>query len=118
MSDPLKEKSYAFALRIVKLSEHLQHEKKEFVLSRKILDSGVNISLLIEEARQGENRADFLQKYSVATKESFKTNLLLRLLRDSEYMTGSHADSFIQDREELQKMLVSAVKKTRSSTTD
>lgn len=46
----LQEKSYKFALRIAKLSEYLTKEKKEFVLSRKILDSGTNIGLLVEES--------------------------------------------------------------------
>ena len=80
--DILQEKSYKFALRIVALSEYLGNEKKEFVLSRKVLDSGTNIGLLVEEGKQGENRTDFIQKYSVANKEAFKTNFLLRLLRD------------------------------------
>ena len=70
----LQEKSYKFALRIVKLSQYLNDEKHEFVLSKKILDSGTAIGVLIEEARQGENKADFLQKYSIANKEAFKTN--------------------------------------------
>lgn len=72
MADILQEKSYNFAPRIVKLSEYLNNEKKEFVLSKKILDSGTNIDLLIEEGKQGENRADFIQKYSVANKEALK----------------------------------------------
>lgn len=39
----LEDKSYAFALKIVKLSQHLQSEKKEFVLSKQILRSGTAI---------------------------------------------------------------------------
>ncbi len=115
MADPLRDKSYAFALRIVKLSEYLHHEKKEFILSRKILDSGVNISLFIEEGRQGESRIDFQQKYSIANKEAFKTNLLLRLLRDGEFVSDAQAQSLIDDCEELQKMLISAIKTVRQS---
>ena len=61
MSDILKEKSYSFALRVVKLSQFLNAEKREFVLSKKILDSGTNIGILIEEGKQGEDRSDFLQ---------------------------------------------------------
>ena len=49
--DILQEKAYAFALRIVRLSEYLNNEKKEFILSKKILDSGTNIGLLIEEGK-------------------------------------------------------------------
>jgi four helix bundle protein len=113
MADILQEKSYRFALRIVKLSEYLNSEKREFVLSRKILDSGSNIGILIEEGKQGENRADFVQKYSVANKEAFKTNFLLRLLRDSEYINQSLAKSLLEDCEELQKLLISSLKTSR-----
>jgi len=95
--DILQEKAYKFALRIVKLSEYLHDEKKEFVLSRKILDSGTNIGLLIEEGKQGENKPDFIQKYSVANKEAFKTHFLLRLVRDSDYVGQPQAESFLHD---------------------
>jgi four helix bundle protein len=110
MSDLIREKSYDFALRIVKLSEYLNNEKREYVLSKKVLDSGTNIGLLIEEGRQGENRADFIQKWSVANKEAFKTNFLLRLLRDSEFIKANHAESLLTDYEELQKLLITALK--------
>lgn len=111
----LLEKSYKFALRIVKLSQYLNDEKREFVLSKKILDSGTAIGVLIEEAQQGENRADFLQKYSVANKEAFKTNFWLRLLRDGEFLSEKQAQSLLDDCEELQKILISAIKTTKSA---
>lgn len=110
----LLEKSYAFALRIVKLSQYLNHEKREFVLSRKVLDSGTAVGVYVEEARQGYDRADFGLKLSVANKEAFKTYFWLRLLRDSEYITPNHAKSLLDDCAELQKMLISSLKSIRS----
>jgi len=74
MTDILQEKSYKFALRIVRLSQFLSHEKHEFVLSKKVLDTGTNIGLFIEEGKQGVDRDDFRLRYSVANKEAFKTN--------------------------------------------
>lgn len=114
MVDLLLDKSYNFALRIVRLSEYLDNEKKEYVLSRKILDSGTNIGLFIEEGKQGENRADFIQKYSLANKEAFRSHFLLRLLRDSEFISKSHAESIIADCDELKKLLVSSLKTARA----
>jgi four helix bundle protein len=114
MSDILQEKSFAFALRIVKLSEYLNKEKHEFVLSRKILDSGTNIGLFVEEGKQGEDRTDFINKYSLANKEAFKTHFLLRLLSSSAYVSESHADSMIEDCVELKKLLVSSLKTSRA----
>mgnify|MGYP002081934801 CR=1 FL=1 len=110
MGDLIRDKSYSFALRMVRLSEYLNKEKREYVLSRKILDSGTNIGLFVEEGRQGEHRADFIQKYSVANKEAFKTNFLLRLLRDSEQVTLDQSESLITDCEELQKLLITSLK--------
>jgi len=109
----LQDKSYAFALRIVKLCEFLSDEKHEFVLSRRVLESGTAIGVLIEEARQGEDRSDFRQKLSVANKEAFKTNFWLRLLRDSQFISEKQASSLLKDCEELQKMLISSLKTTK-----
>lgn len=115
MADILQEKSFAFALRIVKLSEYLNNEKHEFVLSKKILDSGTNIGLLIEEGKQGENRSDFIQKYSVANKEAFKSHFLLRLLRESGFLTPVQADSLLSDCGELQGLLITSLRTAKKS---
>jgi four helix bundle protein len=108
-------KSYAFALRIGSLSRYLADERKEFVLSRKVLDSGTSVGVLIEEARQGDNRGDFAQKLSVANKEAFKTNFWLRLLRDGGFLSENQAESLLTDCEELQKMLIASLKNTRKA---
>jgi len=113
MGELIRDKSYNFALRIVKLSEYLNNEKREFVLSKKVLDSGVNIGLFVEEGRQGDDKGEFILKYSIANKEAFKTNFLLRLLRDSKSITESQAESLLTDCEELQKLLISSLKTSR-----
>jgi len=115
MSDPLREKAFSFSLRVVKLSDHLQKEFREFTLSRKVLDAGVNIGLFIEEARQGEDRSEFQQKYSIANKEAFKANYLLRLVHGGGFVNDEHSRSLLNDCEELQRMLISAIKTTRRS---
>ena len=97
------------------MSEYLNNEKREFVLSKKILDSGTNIGLFVEEGRQGEDRGDFVQKYSVANKEAFRTHFLLRLLRDSGSITAGQAESLIADCDELKKLLISSIKSARNS---
>jgi four helix bundle protein len=110
----LQEKSYKFALRIVKLSEYLNKEKKEFVISRKILDSGTAIGVFVEEARQSPDKSDFASRFSLANKEAFKTNFWLRILRESEFIGEKEASSMLIDCEELQKMLIASLKTARS----
>ena len=110
----LKEKSYRFALRNIKLYQHLSVEKKEYVLSKQILRSGTSIGANIEEAYQGESRSDFIHKLAIANKESFETHYWLRLLRDSHIIDSRAADSLIKDCDEIQRMLVAAIKTAKS----
>jgi four helix bundle protein len=69
----LKEKSYAFAVRIVKLVQHLQENRKEFVLSKQLLKSGTAIGALVREAEFGQSKPDFIHKMTIALKEGNET---------------------------------------------
>ena len=106
----LKEKSYRFALRIVKLYKFIAAEKREYVLSKQILRSGTSIGANIEEAGQGQSKADFVHKLAIAQKEAFETLYWLRLLRDSDYLTDAQASTLIADCIELQKMLTASIR--------
>lgn len=110
----LKEKSYKFALRMIKLFQYLSNEKKEFILSKQVLRSGTSVGANIEEAYQGESKADFVHKLAIANKEAFETHYWLRLLRDSDYLESKIADSLIVDCDELQRMLVSSIKTAKA----
>ena len=110
----LKDKSYAFAIRSVKLFQYLTAEHKEYVLSKQLLRSGTSIGANIEEAFQGESRSDFIHKLSIANKEAFETHYWLRLLRDSEILTKKQAESVLQECDEIQRMLVAAIKTSKS----
>ena len=109
----LKEKSYFFALRIVKLHRFLCDEKKEYVLSRQILRSGTAVGALIREAEFGQSKADFRSKMSIALKEANETDYWLNLLKDSEYLNEKMFQSIAEDCLELIKMLVATVKTTK-----
>jgi four helix bundle protein len=111
----LREKSYQFALRIVKLYQFIVSDKKEFVLSKQILRSGTSIGANVEEASQAQSKSDFVHKLSVAQKESFETDYWLRLLRDSNYLTETQADSMLNDCRELQKLITSSIKTVKAN---
>lgn len=62
-------KSYAFAVRIVKVYQYLCEEKKEYVLSKQLLRSGTSIGANIEEAIGGQTDKDFFAKLTIAIKK-------------------------------------------------
>ena len=111
----LKDKSYKFALRVVKLYKHLAEEKKEYVLSKQILRSGTSIGANITEGNQAQSTADFIHKLSIALKEAFETEYWLCLLRDAEYITEKQAESLIVDCNEIQKILTASIKTSKSN---
>ncbi|MGQ0793887.1 MAG: four helix bundle protein [Deltaproteobacteria bacterium] len=110
MKNPLRDKSYAFAIRIVKLSQYLVNEKKEYVLSKQVLRSGTAIGALIREAEFGQSKADFVSKMSISLKEANETEYWLSILKDSEYIDEQLFNSLQNDCKELIDMLVSSVK--------
>jgi|LGOV01.1.fsa_nt_gb four helix bundle protein len=99
------EKSYALALRMVKLYGYLTEEKREFVLSKQILRSGTSIGANMEEAVGAQSEKDFLSKISIGYKEARETKYWLRLLNDSGYLEEEQAQSLFMDIEEMLKLL-------------
>jgi four helix bundle protein len=110
----LREKSYKFAVRIVRLTRFLQQEKKEFVLSKQIIRSGTAIGALIREAEYAQSNADFINKFSISLKEANETDYWLSLLKDTEYIEVNLYDSLFQDCDELISLLVSTIKTLKS----
>ena len=111
----LKDKSYQFAIRIVKLSQVLQQDRKEFVLSKQVLRSGTAVGALIREAEFGQSRADFTSKMSISLKEANETEYWLSLLKDTDFISESQFMSLQSDCKELIAMLVSTVKTSKSN---
>jgi four helix bundle protein len=108
----LRQKSYAFALRIVKLSQHLT-EKKEYIINRQITKSGTAIGALIREAEFAQSTADFISKESIGLKEANETDYWLSLLKDAGYIDEPLYTSLASNCNELIAMLVSTIKTSK-----
>ncbi len=112
-NNPLADKSYEFALKIVILYKNFISNNKEYVLSKQLLRSGTSIGANISEANGAISKADFSAKISIAYKESLETKYWLNLLKDSKYIASAEADSLICDADELSKIMFSILKTTR-----
>src|SRR5580658_5514063 len=100
MSNVVKEKSFAFAVRVVKLYGYLCKEKKEFVLSKQLLRAGTAIGALVREAVQAESKADFVHKLSIALKEANESEYWLLLRSETKYLTAKESKSIMSDNTE------------------
>ena len=109
----IKDKSYTFALRMIKAYKYLTQEQREFVLSKQVLRSGTSIGALVREAEHAQSDADFINKMSIALKEANETEYWLMLLKDSEYIDEKSFASIHTDCDELIRLLVSIVKTSK-----
>ena len=113
-NDPLRLKSFSFAVRVVNLNKHLHSRFSEYVLSKQLLRSGTAIGALVREAARAESKADFAHKMNIALKEADETMYWLELLHATEYLTASEFESVRLDLGELCKLLTATVKTARS----
>ena len=111
----VKQKSIAFAKRIVRAYQYLCDEKKEYVLSKQLLRCGTSIGANVAEAQYGSSRKDFLNKLYIALKECAETLYWLELLSECDYLSTPEYQSLLTDCEELRKILSSITKSTRDS---
>ena len=107
----IREKSFSFALKIIRLYQHLR-DTREYVLSKQVLRSGTSIGAHVEEATAAEIRRDFLHKLSIASKDARETNYWLRLLMQSSLVENSEIEPLLEESTELVKMLTAIVKTT------
>lgn len=110
----IQQKSYAFAIKIVKACHNLQLDKKEYVLSRQLLKSATSIGANLEESIGGQSTRDFYTKLHIAYKEARETKYWLRLLKDTNYFSQDDASYLLADCEEILKILGAIIRTVKS----
>jgi four helix bundle protein len=105
----LKGKSFDFAVKITNLYKYILENKKENILNKQLLRSGTAVGALIREAQNGESKADFIHKLSIAQKECDETIYWLELLRMTDFISKKEFESINRDAIALLKMLRSAI---------
>lgn len=106
----IKEKSFTFALDIIKLYQLLR-EHNEYVLSKQLLRSGTSIGANIVEAEAAQSRKDFLSKMSIASKEARETRYWLQLIDVSD-LVNVEVSHQLSETDEIINILTSIVKTT------
>jgi four helix bundle protein len=114
-NNAIQDKSYSFALSIVKLYQKLSYEKREYVLSRQLLKSGTSIGANVEEALAASSRKDFIHKMSISLREARESMYWIRLLKDSNYIQPDEAVILLNNAYELVRLLSSIVKTSKQN---
>jgi len=114
MKIDVTDRSFEFALRIVKICRFLEDERKvNRTLVSQLIRAGTSVGANIEEAQAGQSRADFLSKMSIACKEARETLYWLRLISASDESLASRLPEIIKEADEIVRVLTAIVKTTK-----
>lgn len=111
----IRQKSFSFAVKIVRIYKHLNESKKEYVLCKQLLRSGTSIGANVREADNAESKSDFIHKMSIAQKEADETLYWLELLNESGYLSENEFTEFASDAAEILKILRSIILSTKKN---
>lgn len=106
--NPLRDKSYAFSIKIVHFCRKMQKEK-EYILSKQLLKSGTSIGANVAEAAHAQSKPDFISKLSIALKEGNESDFWLRLIRDTTPIFVKEAQSLLLELNEIISLLVASI---------
>ena len=112
----VKQKSFDFAIHIVKLYQFLIETNKEYVMSKQILRSGTAVGAMIREAEHAESKKDFIHKMAIAQKEINESIYWLELLNKTEYLSIDQFENIHHDAVEIIKLITSIIKSSKGNT--
>ncbi len=108
------DRTFQFAVRIVKLCQHLDEKPGVGrVLYPQILRAGTSIVSNAEEAQAGQSRADFISKMSIALKEARETHIRLRILCAAEVVANDKLEALINEADEIKRILGAIIVSTK-----
>jgi len=111
----IKEKSFRYAIRTVKVYQLLVSEKKEYILYKQLMRSGTSVGAMIRESEFAESKKDFIHKLSIAQKEINENIYWLELLSATKYLNEKEFDSLNHDAVEIIKLITSIIKSSKKT---
>ena len=116
MESLIGEKSFAFAVVVVRAARVIRDEQREYDLAGQFLRSGTSIGANVSEARYAQSKKDFISKHKIALKEANECRYWLRLLSECEVLDKELSKNLIKEVEELIKILTAIIRTSETKT--
>jgi|SRR6185312_9576986 len=108
-------KTFALAVEAVKLSQEIQLNKKEFIISKQFMRSATSIGAMVSEAQYAESKADFIHKLSIALKEAHETEYWLELMLATNFVEINAVAAINDLLRESARMLTTIIKTSKNN---
>jgi len=110
----IPDRTFQFAVRIVKLCQHLEESGGVArTIGKQLLRSGTSIGANVQEGQAGQSTADFINKNYIALKEARETLYWLKLLAASEIVSENRLNPISQEAEEITRILGATIVKAK-----
>lgn len=106
------QKSFQFALQIVKYVNLLENDRK-YIIAKQLLKSGTSIGANLREAQNAESKADFIHKVKIAAKEIEETEYWLLICEHSDNYPS--CKELIDQLFEIKKITAKIIATTKKS---
>ena len=107
------ERTFEFAVRIVKLAAYLTKQRVPRLLVGQLLASGTSIGANTAEAQGAVSKREFANKLAIAMREANETVYWLRLLVASETVAPAKVELLITDGESIAKTLGAIIRNAK-----
>lgn len=108
----IDERTFRFALRVLKLSSALPTNTAGFVLSRQVIRAATSIGANVTEAQGSSTRRDFIRRMNIARGEAREAHYFLRLISESGMIAPPRMNEVVQEANELVSILTAIVKRS------
>jgi four helix bundle protein len=115
-SNVIKDKSFDFAVRIIKLYRHFRKTEAPLdPILKQLLRSGTSIGANVHEAQGAITKKDFINKLQISLKEANESEYWINLLFKTDILNSEQFQSLENDCKELIKLLTSILKSLKSN---
>lgn len=114
----IRERTFDFAIEIVKLSRAFKKESASLVISNQLLRSGTSVGANVKESQSAQSKKDFIHKLEIALKEARETEYWLLISKEAALVGINLVDPLLVEVDEIIKILVTIIKKLKGDNSD
>ena len=111
--DELRDRTKAFALRVITLLNALSHTPVARVIRNQLLRCGTSVGANYRAAKRAKSTADFISKMGTVEEETDESMYWMELLVETGLMKKSRISDLYQEADEILSMVVASIKTAR-----
>jgi four helix bundle protein len=111
--EEMKERTKAYALRVIRLTEALPPGRAADILGRQLLRAATSVGANYRAACRARSQVEFVAKMGIVEEEADESVYWLELLSDSGIMKKQRLAPLMREGEELLRIAIASIRTAR-----